>query len=157
MPRLRSRVYDLDGSGELDLLMALRIGPITDDGVTDDDLRVGWGIHGERTLGEGHGDGRRPWGWWSFEAGEEPPEPRDEPVRLAGLGELTDAELVALREAADEARPRVGTAAERISGGGRDCPGAVSLDVRAVELWERVEAATVPQAAAPRPDSVLPG
>jgi hypothetical protein len=65
----------------------------------------------------------------------------DETVRLAELGELTAEELAALREEANEARLRVGTDAERISGGGRNTPGAVSMDAQAVELWERVEAA----------------
>jgi hypothetical protein len=65
----------------------------------------------------------------------------DETVRLAELGELTAEELAALGEEANEARLRVGTDDEQISGGGRNTPRAVSVDVRAVELWERVEAA----------------
>jgi hypothetical protein len=55
-------------------------------------------------------------------------------LRLAELGELRPDELAAVRERANEARLRVGTAAERISGGGRDSSGAVSMDARAAEL-----------------------
>jgi hypothetical protein len=70
----------------------------------------------------------------------------DETVRLAELGELTAAELAALHEAATEARLRIGTDSEKISGGWRQTPGAVSMDARDVELWERVEAALSNQA-----------
>jgi hypothetical protein len=73
---------------------------------------------------------RRPWGFWLFEIGECPPEPDEEDditdhreleaVRLAELGELNSHELAALREQAKEARLRVGTTSERISGGGRE-------------------------------------
>jgi hypothetical protein len=88
---------------------------------------------------------------WAFEARE--PQPwnldtgwADETVRLAELGELTAAELAALHEAATEARLRIGTDSEKISGGWRQTPGAVSMDARDVELWERVEAALSNQA-----------
>jgi hypothetical protein len=64
----------------------------------------------------------------------------DETVRPAELGELTDEELAALPEDANEARLRIGTDAERIFGGWRNTPGAGSMDAQAVELWERVEA-----------------
>jgi hypothetical protein len=47
----------------------------------------------------------------------------------------------ALREAANEARLRIGTDSEHSSGGWRGTPGAVSVDARDVEMWERVEAA----------------
>jgi hypothetical protein len=74
-------------------------------------------------------------GWWVFEAGEDKPRGFDaEALRLAELGELRPDELAAVRERANEARLRVGTAAERISGGGRDSSGAVSMDARAAEL-----------------------
>jgi hypothetical protein len=63
----------------------------------------------------------------------------DETLRLAQLGELTADELATLRERANEAKLRVGTDAERISGGGREH--GVSLDQQAVELWKTVEAA----------------
>lgn len=157
MPRLRSQVYDMDGRAKLDLLMALRMGPTEGDGLTDEDLRIGWEVYGEQIMQEGgHGVGKRVWGWWAFEAREPMPRERyipsegghlgrtegfgDETVRLAELGELSREELAALQEDANEARLRVGTDAEHISGGWRNTPGAVSMDAQAVELWERVEA-----------------
>jgi hypothetical protein len=99
-----------------------------------------------------HG-GTRPWAWWVFEAGEEQPSPvwdsetrqwrgrATRPCGWSSLGELTDAGLAVLREHANEARLGMGTRAERISGGWRDMAGAVLVDAKAVELWERVEAA----------------
>jgi hypothetical protein len=59
-------------------------------------------------------------------------------VRLAELGLLGSGELAALRERANEARLRVGTPAERISGGNRES--GVSVDAAAVALWDRVSA-----------------
>ena len=55
----------------------------------------------------------------------------------------SDEEVAAIREAANEARLRVGTDAERISDGWRKY--GVSLDQQAVELWEDVHAAIKPQ------------
>ena len=90
--------------------------------------------------------GSRPWGFWRFELGEEPPRPDDltdhrelEAVRLAELGELNSSELAALHEKANEARLRVGTMSERISGGWREH--GVSMDQRDVDLWDAVERA----------------
>jgi hypothetical protein len=100
---------------------------------------------------EEHGGGphgTRPWGWWRFEIGEDPPRPDEagvtdhrelEAVRLAELGELTSHELAALDEQANEARLRIGTDSERLSGGGREY--GVSMDQRDVDLWEAVERA----------------
>jgi hypothetical protein len=147
---MRHRALYATGRFEQDLLMALRIGPVEDDGLTDEDLRVGWESRGAQVMEDGRGPhGTRPWGWWVFEAGEYPPEPDEdddvtdhrelEAVRLAELGELTSHELAALREQANEARLRVGTDSERIWGGWREH--GVSMDVRAVELWEAVERA----------------
>jgi hypothetical protein len=126
--------------------MALRIGPVEHDRFTDEDLRIGWECHGDQVLEEHGLVGARPWGWWTFVAGEPAPRPDDEirgdhraleAVRLAELGELTAAELAALREEANEARLRVGTDSERISGGWRKY--GISLDQRAVELWEALQ------------------
>jgi hypothetical protein len=64
-----------------------------------------------------------------------------EPIRLAELGELTREELAALEEDANVARPRIGTDAERISGGSRNTPSAVSMDQQDVDLWQAVKAA----------------
>jgi hypothetical protein len=119
-----------------DMLLALEIGPTTLDGFTEAQLKRGWTMFRPKLMPRHHyGRPSRPWGWWVFEAGEDKPRRFDaEALRLAELGELLDDELAAVRERANEARLRVGTAAERISGGGRDSSGAVSMDARAAEL-----------------------
>src|SRR3954468_24974919 len=78
MPRLRSRIHQLHGKAQLDLLMALRIGPVRGDGLSEEDLRIGWEIHGQRIMEgrQGRGPGTRPWGWWRFVAGEQQPRER---------------------------------------------------------------------------------
>jgi hypothetical protein len=131
--------------------MALRMGPTERDGLTLEDLRIGREVHGERVMEEGRIHGTRPWGWWRFVAGEEEAWPDEDDlqtdhcalsaVRLAELGELTGEELAAIEEDANVARPRIGTPAEHISGGGRNTPGAVSMDQQDVDLWEAVQAA----------------
>lgn len=73
------------------------------------------------------------------EFGEEPPQHDDEPIRLAQLGLLRDDELAAR---AAEARTRIGTPAEHVSGDGRYRP-----DVLAVELHEAVTAGACPNSA----------
>lgn len=130
-----------------DLMMALRVGPTVGDGVTEEALRIGWECHGERVMEMGRMVGTRPWGWWMFVAGQEPPRTDlpnvdwhfPETVRLAELGKLTADELAALREEANEARLRIGTDSERISGGWRKH--GVSMDQHDVDLWEAVERA----------------
>ncbi len=119
-------------------IVDLWLGPTDRSGeFTADQLRTVWQFQRERIMRPPLAYiGRRPWAWWAFEIGEEMPR-EDEAVRLAELGELTDRELAALREAANEARLRIGTDSERISGGNREH--GVSLDVRAVKLWETVE------------------
>jgi len=121
--------------------MRFRMGPIEGDGLTDKDVELGWHYRRKQMMADhGRSHGRPPWGWWWFEAGEEQPRPwAAETVRLAELGELTSEELAALQEKANEARLRVGTDAERISGGGRE--NGVSMDQRAVDLWDAVERA----------------
>jgi hypothetical protein len=156
MPRLRNRGYDPRGRESVDLLLALRMGPdMYDDGFTDDELRVGWGIYGAGILAgkPNRGPGTRPWGWWRFVAGEEQPRERWNPetnhiedrgcetIRLAELGALTPEELALLEEDANVARTRIGTDAEHISGGWRNTPGAESVDQLDVDLWENVQAA----------------
>jgi hypothetical protein len=125
------------------------VGPTEHDGFTDEDLEVGWRLHRERAMGRLL-PGTRPWGWWQFAAREEMPHPADpvdgelravEAVRLAELGELTAEELAALREEANEAKLRIGSDAEHISGGWRKH--GVSLDAQAIELWEAVRGAVV--------------
>ena len=105
-----TRTFDL-----ADVVWPLLIGPTDRDPFTFEDLEVAWRHHRDELLRRHAGrDGRRPWGWWEFEAGEEQPRGDDETVRLAELGELTDAELAALHERATEAGLRIGTPAERL-------------------------------------------
>jgi hypothetical protein len=62
---------------------------------------------------------------------------------------LRDDDLATLRERANEAKTRIGTDRERVSGGALGLsPQAYSVDRRAVELQERVKAAL---RQAPRP------
>jgi len=110
-----------------DLHLELTIGPSTH---SLEELELGWRCHGNEVMEDYVGPpGTRPWGWWAFEAGEELPRERwnseagrlenrgAETVRLAELGELTDSELAALRERANEARLRIGTPREVLSDG----------------------------------------
>ena len=57
-------------------------------------------------------------------------------VFLASIGELREDEIAELREAAEDARPRIGTDAEVYGFGGVDM-----IDRRRVKLWEAVRAA----------------
>lgn len=142
----------------LNLEMALNIGPTTWDNFSDEDLRVGWEHHRERLMAQGVDvPGRRPWGWWFFEAERDehltpyPLDPegsveerskaidayyREPVVWLAEHGHLRDDEIAAIAERANEAKLRVGTDAERTGSGGVDRP-----DRRAVELYEAVKGA----------------
>ena len=146
MTRRTSPAFRRDSDVELGML----IGPVQGDGLSDEDLELGWHYHGARLLEQYVGPATRPWGWWAFEAGEPKPDGREaEAVRLAELGELDDEELATLRERANEARLRVGTGRERVSGGALGLsPQAYSVDRRTVELQERVKAAL---RQAPRP------
>ncbi len=76
------------------------------------------------------------------EFGEEPPQHDDEPIRLAQLGLLRDDEIAAIAARAAEARTRIGTPAEHVSGDGGYRP-----DVLAVELHEAVTAGACPNSA----------
>ena len=151
MARLRRAVKAGRGRpvDTFDLLM----GP-TAGGPTAEELEVVWALRKDEIMATHRRDGRRPWAWWAFELGEEPPTERwnpgagpggriegagDETVRLAELGELTADELAALREGANEAKLRIGTDSERISGGLRKH--GTSVDQRAADLWEAVRAA----------------
>jgi hypothetical protein len=121
---------------------------------TVEELELAWAARKDEIMATQRRDGRRPWAWWAFELGEEQPQERwnpdggpggriegegDETVRLAELGELTADELAALSEEANEAKLRIGTDSERISGGWRKY--GVSLDQQTVDLWEAVESA----------------
>jgi hypothetical protein len=145
---------------ELDprLRLSLEIGPTTFDPFTDEELELAWEQHREELMEPGPSlPGSRPWAWWFFEAGREEyltPYPLDfegtteehaeaindhyiEPVVfLAKNGFLTDDELAAIAEKANEAKTRVGTKREHWGSGGVD-----RSDRRAVELWRAVEKA----------------
>jgi hypothetical protein len=154
MPRLRysGEKYERSVFGVLDLTL----GPTTESEHTLDQLRVMWEIERDRLMaGTCNGVGQRPWAFWVFDVGEDPPreagcrEPDPEPIRLAELGLLTPEELAAIREDANVARTRIGTDAELIAGGGRiglERPVSPmlcieSFDRKAVLLEERVTAA----------------
>lgn len=149
MPRLRDRItgrpFD-PGHGRH--LLALQMGPTTGEGITVEQLAVSWAVRRDEMMREKHSPGWRPWAFWWFELGEVPPR-RDgrpmewEAIRLAELGELRDDELGALQERANEAKARIGTGSERVSGGSLEHGGCavVSMDRQAVELYEAVCAA----------------
>ena len=140
MPRFRDRVwrYSPTPSATLDLMM----GP-TAGGLTIAELEAAWELERDTLMDHARNSstpGRRPGAWWEFEAGEEMPRERGaEAIRLAELGELRPDEVAALRERANEAKLRVGTAAERISALGTELEQRPDRD--AVELYEAVEAA----------------
>jgi hypothetical protein len=119
-----------------DLQMGLLIGPVAGDGLSDEDLAVAWWVHRDELMAYDRITATRPWGYWRFEIGEEMPSGgcKVQTLRLAELELLTDDELAALREKANEARLRIGTPAERLSDG-------TSMDQRDVELFEAVAAA----------------
>lgn len=79
--------------------------------------------------------GQRPWATWHLEIGERRPStPEAEAIRLAELGLLSRGEVAAISERGTEAKLRIGTDAELISGG-------TSIDAEAVELAGAVRAA----------------
>ena len=87
-------------------------------------------------------DGSRPWGWWVFEKGEAPPpqEPGADVIRLAELGELSEAECAALAKRAAEARAQIESGMPKpyvATGGGR----RLDFEQEAIDLWERVQEA----------------
>ena len=134
MARLTEAAYVPKG---VDVLH-LSIGPEVA-GPTFEQLRLAWGALRDRTMNTYRDNpGKRPWAYWAFELGEERPPREDEAVGLAELGDLRPDEVAALREKANEARLRVGTGGELISGGS---PGAISLDQRTVDRWERISGA----------------
>jgi hypothetical protein len=136
---------------EVDAMLDLIIGPV-EGGLTEKQLEIAWEAYGEELMGWRHPDGTRPWGYWRFVLGEEMPRSRwdgesvqdkhAETIRLAELGELRDDEIAAIAEKANEARLRVGTDSERVSGGWVGTPGAVLVDREDIELYEAVTART---------------
>jgi hypothetical protein len=130
MARLRGRIF-VTGRVRRMAHLPLLIGSVGE--YPDDVLRMVWQLDRVELMSRTPA-GTRPWAFWVFDRGED--RPAAEAVRLAELGELSPAELAAFRRRADKARPRIGTPSEHTSGG-RDG----SVDVRAVELWEAVNAA----------------
>jgi hypothetical protein len=98
---------------------------------TEEDLRLAWETYGEDlTL---RSPGTRPWAYWRFELGEDPPDGDDAAIRLAELGLLRDDEIAAIAERANEARARIGTAAEHYGPNYRPDHDAVELHEAARE------------------------
>lgn len=72
------------------------------------DIEGAWRQFGDDLMAEFANDliywcGRRPWGWWAFDAPERRDESRDEREQLEALGLLTAAELSELRQRAESA------------------------------------------------------
>jgi hypothetical protein len=124
MARLRDRSR-LDPNRLAGMTMELLIGPTRGFGPTVDDLGVAWALRADDIMSVHDGRaGTRPWAYWAFDLDEAKPSGWDaEAVRLAELGLLGRGELAALRERANEARLRMGTDKERISGGGNRASG----------------------------------
>jgi hypothetical protein len=118
-------------------LFALMIGPGGED-YTDAELAAAWQVYGDEIMDwKAAGPPSRPWGWWVFEAGEEPPAADAEPVRLAELGMLTASELASAAESANEAKARqkLGYAEWQIH------HGVERVERESIDLYERVLAA----------------
>ena len=115
------------------------------DGTTVSPTRtsVAWEIHGAKIMeGRELRHGSRPWGWWVFEKGEEPPplEPGANEIRLAELGELSEEEIADLARRAAEAKAIIDSGKPRgyVS---TDGGGPIDIEQDAVDLWERVQKA----------------
>jgi hypothetical protein len=107
---------------------------------TEEQLKLAWAAYGEELMQHNCAGrslpGHRPWAYWKFELGEDPPDGDDAAIRLAELGLLRDDEIARIAERANEGRPRIGTTVEHISGDGSYRP-----DVLAIELHEAVKRA----------------
>ena len=115
---------------EIGVILDLILGPHE---LTEEELELAWEAYGREELSLDRGlPGTRPWAYWKFELGEDPPD--NEPVRLAELGLLRDDEVAAIAERANEARARIDTPAEHH---GPNC----YPDRDAVELHEAVKRA----------------
>jgi hypothetical protein len=127
----------------LEFCLDLGPAPGWDDGFTDEDLEFAWEIHGAKIMeGRELRHGSRPWGWWVFEKGEEPPplEPGANEIRRAELGELSEEEIADLARRAAEAKAIIDSGKPRgyVSTGGG---GPIDIEQDAVDLWERVQKA----------------
>jgi hypothetical protein len=100
---------------DVGVTMDLILGP-SGSTFAEDELELAWEAYGEELMGDfatGRSlPGMRPWAYWKFELGEDPPD--DDPVvRLAELGLLRDEEVAAIAERANEARMRIAPIAAR--------------------------------------------
>jgi hypothetical protein len=134
----RLRKHGVELTLELEWALTFGPGPICDE-FSDEDLEIGWSIHGEKLMEKWERrHGSRPWGWWVFTVGEEPPpmEPGAKEIRLAELGELTKEELAAIAERAAEAKATLESGRKNYiaTGGGQQ----LNFEQEAVELYERV-------------------
>ena len=137
----RVRKHGVELTPELEFGLMLGPGPLSVD-LDAEDLAVGWRIHGAEIMaGWQRQHGSRPWGWWVFEKGEEPPprEPGANEIRLAELGELTEEECAALAKRAAEARAQLETGVKYYvaTGAGR----RLDFEQQAIDRWERVQEA----------------
>ena len=137
----RIHKHGVELTPELEFGLIFGPGPISDD-LSDEDLAVGWRIHGAQLMATWEmRHGCRPWGWWVFEKGEPPPpqQPGADVIRLAKLGELTEAECAALARHAAEARAQLdsGIQCYVATGGGR----RLNFEQRPIDLWERAQEA----------------
>ena len=90
---------------DLQLHLALVLGP-TEDSPPIGVLKRAWKVFGPEMMKRSGDDPRpdRPWGFWRFNLGEEPPGSYQEQIiRLMELGELTDDEIRAVERRAGEA------------------------------------------------------
>lgn len=142
MTRTIGRLVD-----EEDLALAeinLVVGPLPLCEYTDEELKAGWALLKDKIMRNGRKHGNRPWAWWVYEQGGDPPplERGASEVRLAELGELTDEELAELaKRAADaEAVLESGIKCYVSTGGGRQ----INIEQDAIDLYERVKEALEP-------------
>ena len=100
MTRLRDQRWHYEPN--VDLTIALILGPSVDGDV--EQLEAAWRVERESLLENCRRNpipGWRPWGWWVFEAGGEPPADEvEEAARLAAMGELSPDEFTGLEDRA---------------------------------------------------------
>ncbi len=76
--------------------LTLVIGPCALTNATERELEQAWEQRRDVLLARPWSTGRRPWGWWEFDAREQQPPLEDQPARLLELDVLTDNERAAL-------------------------------------------------------------
>jgi hypothetical protein len=85
------------------LVMALTLGPSPVVAFTDGQLRRAWSVYRDEVMGGRRSPGTRPFGFWAYEVGEDPPgDDPAEALRLLELGRLDADEIAAVRERAEE-------------------------------------------------------